>query len=390
MSERFLSIRNRRINRSKFRVWLTSIRAIFATRINLCGLGGSRDHGTAIDMLPDDVLVEIFDACRMNETGLKPWKWKWARLVHVCRRWRQIVLSYLNVQLFCTHGTLVAKKLACWPTLPIALEYGSHIYEDHLLAALEYPDRIRRIEFWALNLRTGKVAKAMQKPCPALTHLILRSGPLSAHTIPHGFLGGSAPRLQEIALTWITFLELPTLLLKAHALVNLEVSKMPWNGFLSPEKIIKSVATATRLQSLRIGYSKSCILHVNLTPLTHHLPPITRTVLPSLTSLRLEGARDFLEDFVARVDVPRLRSIDMTYLHQNDLRVPELLHLLMERSEGACLSQFNRAGITLHGDQSTFHAYPRHEANSQFSSLKISISGSGKKRCASHMIQFHL
>ena len=46
------------------------------------------------DMLPDDVLLEIFDFYVDEEEGL-PFKsiyiQEWITLVHVCRRWRRVV-----------------------------------------------------------------------------------------------------------------------------------------------------------------------------------------------------------------------------------------------------------------------------------------------------------
>ncbi len=328
-------------------------------RIDLWGLGESREHGTAINMLPDEVLVEIFDACRMNETGLEswkwkrarlvhglePWKWTWVRLVHVCRRWRQIIFSSprrLNVQLFCTHRTPVAEKLACWPAFPIALQYSFSrnvvVHEDHIIAALEYPDRVCHIQIDPINLRTAKVA---------------------------------------------SFPALPTFLSTACDLVNLELIYVPWKGFLSPEKIVKGVATATRLQRLCIEYSKPHT-PADFTSSTHSLPPLTRTTLPSLTSLELCSTREYLEDFVAQVDVPQLRLTNMMYFHQNDLRVPELLQFI-KRSEGARLTQFKRVDITLN-DGVTFDAY--HESQSPTSSVIIGITSCGTKRRAPYMVQF--
>ena len=51
-------------------------------------------------MLPDDVLLAIFDFC-----GDKYELEAWQTLVHVCRRWRSVVLGSprrLGLQLVCT------------------------------------------------------------------------------------------------------------------------------------------------------------------------------------------------------------------------------------------------------------------------------------------------
>jgi len=284
----------------------------------------------------------------------------------------------------------VKKRLACWPAFPIALKCCRDDENDINAAiplGLEYRDRICHIEFHSINLGKEKVAKAMRKPFPALKSLLLRSEYSSAHTIPPGLLGGSAPRLQEITFKGMSFPALPKLLLKAHDLVSLEVSDMPWTGFLLPENIVKGAATATRLERLCIGFNKPSTRYITRRlPLA---PRITRAVLPSLISLQLHGTRDYLEDFVARVDVPQLRLTSLSFTgyfgfgqnHQKD--VPELLKF-MERSEGVQLTQFKRVDVTLNGE-STFHAY--HEAHSQSSPLKISITDIVTRRSVFHVTQ---
>ena len=50
--------------------------------------------GDSIDMLPDDVLLEIFDFFVEEEgRGPKVDFEEWHTLVHVCRRWRSVVFK---------------------------------------------------------------------------------------------------------------------------------------------------------------------------------------------------------------------------------------------------------------------------------------------------------
>ena len=53
-----------------------------------------------------------------------------------------------------------------------------------------------------------------------------------------------------------------------------------------------------------------------------------RVVLPALTSFLFEGERACLEDFLARIDTPRLDSICITYCDMGDLSVPQLSEFL--------------------------------------------------------------
>src|SRR5712671_1215278 len=76
-------------------------------------------------MLPDDVLVEIFNFY-VHFYG-PPWTTSqkvWQILVHVCRRWRYLVLAsprHLNLGLVYTgHGHML-EVLDAWPVLPVIL-----------------------------------------------------------------------------------------------------------------------------------------------------------------------------------------------------------------------------------------------------------------------------
>jgi hypothetical protein len=75
-----------------------------------------------IDILPEDVLLEIFvlyvDPTRKYD-GLEAWR----TLVHVCRKWRNVVLESplrLNLRIRCPTKR-VREKLDIWPDLPIVL-----------------------------------------------------------------------------------------------------------------------------------------------------------------------------------------------------------------------------------------------------------------------------
>ena len=47
---------------------------------------GSAYHSPMVEVLPDNVLLEIFDLDRLSIAG-RTWEhpWKWHRLVHVCQ-----------------------------------------------------------------------------------------------------------------------------------------------------------------------------------------------------------------------------------------------------------------------------------------------------------------
>jgi hypothetical protein len=97
-----------------------STHVLLCTIRNNCSLA---DVGqVTIDILPDDVLLEIFD--RYEEDNLYFHTWWWETLVHVCRRWRNVVFASprrLHLLLACNGGTPTRRSLDIWPPFPIAV-----------------------------------------------------------------------------------------------------------------------------------------------------------------------------------------------------------------------------------------------------------------------------
>jgi hypothetical protein len=93
-----------------------------------------------IDVLPDDVLLEIFDFYMVmtrdptdieDRTDWKTMIEAWQLLVHVCRRWRSVVFGSprrLNLQLYCTAETPARD------TLPRPWD----VYNDIIMESAEY------------------------------------------------------------------------------------------------------------------------------------------------------------------------------------------------------------------------------------------------------------
>ena len=247
---------------------------------------------TTIDILPDDVLLQIFDFCRVGHNPLElPFQpvLEWHRLVHVCRRWRQIMFSSprrLDLYLLCTCGTPVRKNLGCWPAFPIIIDYVNYPDysskrfspndEDNVIAALERHDRVRCLKLPVTSLLLGKVATVTQEPFPMLTQLWLSSK------------SWSAPCLQEIHSEGIPFPTLPILPSSAADLVVL-YHRIPHTEYISPEA---SLAALTKLGDLSIEFqsSTSC---PNQSSSRRRLAPLMRAVLPALTSFEFRGASEY-------------------------------------------------------------------------------------------------
>ena len=264
-----------------------------------------------IDILPDDVLLEIF-YWYLHSPVIDPWH----PLVHVCRKWRNIVFGsprYLDLRLHCNARTPVREMVDIWPVLPIAVWSDGHKKwgMDNIFAALEHIDRICDLGLIDIpSSQLEKVLAEMQQPFPALTGLCLGFDDEAPLVVPASFLGGSAPLLQTLDLNNFPFPGLPKLLLSATHLVNLILLNIPHSGHFSPEVMVTCLSVLTRLETLKIGFNSP---RSRPGRKSRHLPP--RTLLPFLTKLWFKGVCEYLEDLVALIDAPLLNKLEITFFH---------------------------------------------------------------------------
>ena len=149
----------------------------------------------------------------------------------------------------------------------------------------------------------------MKKPFPALTNLELHGLAPGLLIIPDTFLGGSAPSLRSLSLRGITFPALPKFILHSTHIVTLRLLGMASSEYisLSPEVLATCLATLYDLETLSISFARPPLSPLQTTP--PGLPPLTRAVFPSLTSLEFAGISEYLEDFTARIDTPLLDQL---------------------------------------------------------------------------------
>ena len=157
-------------------------------------------HAVPIDILPDNVLLEIFNFCIHDPVEFdSPHARDWQRLVHICQRWRGLIFAsprQLNLHLNCSDGTPVRQNLVFWPaTLPLIVVYirfgndTSPEDQDNIVAALEHPSHVCHIRIFAAAPLIKKVATTLQKSFPALTYLNLACSDFTYPVISKRFLG---------------------------------------------------------------------------------------------------------------------------------------------------------------------------------------------------------
>ena len=294
--------------------------------LTLCGTGESHRRGSTIDMLSGDDLLEIFDSYRkipVHEPFFRvQLVWSWHLLVHVCRRWRQIIFESphrLNLQILCTQKTPVKDNLFIWPTLPIVIKYSNTKRNPrpegvgNVIASFQQANRVCHVELNVTKSMFEKMVPFMLESFPELTHIDIYPEPAtdgSMGVLPGEFLGGSGPRLQEISFDNHSFPSLSTFLLSTSNFISLALSGIPPTGYIAPEAVIACLAELPRLKQLIFGFHS-----VTSRPDQIHPPPITRTVLPALTSFTFYGASEYLEALVAQIDSPKLETIRVECLN---------------------------------------------------------------------------
>ena len=253
-------------------------------------------------------------------------------LVHVSRRWRNLVfqsLRRLNLQLFFTPQT-ARYKLNVWPAFPLVVKGRVTLSGvDNVVAALERTNRVSKVDLSGGWNQLAKVLAAMEVPFPELTDLrlstILKNQ--ASPPIPMNFLGESAPNLRILSLDNIFFTEWPKSLLSATKLVELHLYHLPYSTCLFPESMIASLSVMYSLKSLKLNFE-------NCDFFRRSPSPPKRTTLPALVKFHFEGEIQYLEDFVIRIDTPQLiemhTAFTLFFSEQSyyDLKCPRLVQFI--------------------------------------------------------------
>jgi hypothetical protein len=275
------------------------------------------------DKLPDDVLLEIFDAYR-QDMGVqhKVWNSKngWFRLAHVCRSWRRAVFlspSRLHVHLLFTPdrsaGAMVLKRL---PPLPVLIDCDSSYWtekEDRLaLAAIKHRNRVRGITLRMPHTYTAMLRKLLNTPFPNLESLDFCSLLDSGLVLPATFFPNSASCLRQLKLRDVVPSSLSPVLSFATGLVELSLVLRlkfdePPDGSLLAN--LQRMSFLRHLE-LRLSYHGE---EIDIAP-KFSPPPASAgdaVTLPRLTDFTFRGHVPYLNIFVAGLAAPALQFLDI-------------------------------------------------------------------------------
>ena len=201
---------------------------------------------------------------------------------------------------------------------------------ENIVAALEQRDRVCKVELKNLtSYSLSSFTQVMQEAFPALTGIFLSSHIDAEPVLPDKFLGRSAPNLQYFDLDGISFSALPKLLLSATHLNRLQLRKIPYTGYISPEAMATCLATLSNLESLILEFHSP-----QSHPTRDNRPPspLTRAALPALTSFDFQGVSEYLEDLVTLLDAPLLNRATFKFFNQLTFDNPQLSQFI-DRTE---------------------------------------------------------
>ena len=289
---------------------------------------------TTIGVLPEDVLLEIFDFYRLYATMQSQGRpWQWNRLAHVCQKWRHVISRSprrLGLQILCESGAPIGSILASWPTLPLVAKFKAGRNSKHIprnvMVALRRPDRLCEIDLHVTGSMLTSIVKMTQKPCRLLESIRITVEALtrSSESILDGnaFMGGSAPHLKEIKLDGfpLPFPEIQRILLSTHDLVELHLANIP---NFSPSDLATGLSTSVQLKRLTVDFHS-----LPSSPPPSTTRPPRRTTLPSLVSLDFHGASEYLEVFIARVELPALCKIVIRLFNDMLFEIPQFCRFI--------------------------------------------------------------
>jgi hypothetical protein len=294
------------------------------------GLGLQRTNAASTTagkpgIINDDLLLEIFDACRVDNISPNtyPRNW-WHNLAHVCQSWRRVLLAFpirLGVTLVCNSRTPVADMLANSQTLPLIIYWGNpgtlddkdSVENVHL--ALRHRDRVCRIKLRLPESSLCDVFTTLEGTFPMLETLQLycssyRYGEDSRGILPSSF---DAPNLRHLQISDSTLL--PTqqspLLNSLKSIVTFSIDEITPD--LPPKRLVEYILLMGNLKILKIsqGTSKNRDREQRADQESSPSTPLT-----NLEELQYHGVSGYFESLAALISAPSLKKLSITFINK--------------------------------------------------------------------------
>ena len=310
-------------------------RIVFTTIANL--IAGEPLRMVTINMLPGDILFEIFDIYRLDALEHSPLGgrfWEWYTLAQVCQSWRSVLLAssrYFDLKVFCTYGTPARETLSSSLDFPVIARYGGFPEstlltvedEDGVIALLDHPARLFEVQLTVSALILEKMAtvEPTHQPFSVLEHLQLSTRAEPGLVLPSEF--GGTPGLRNLCVIRMALPSSSKLLLLAPNLVSLRLEEIPDMGY-TLEALLICLPAMTQLRTLRIHFLFSSSRPVLVSAL--HSSE-TRSVLHGLNHMEFHGPSEYLEYLVSTITAPSLKHIHIAFFNQLIFHAPQFPQL---------------------------------------------------------------
>ena len=277
-------------------------------------------YRTHIHLLDNDSLLQIFSHYRLENEDNWNLRQAWRNIVHVCRRWRNLIYdssSHLDLCLLLTNDSPSIDTLGHLPPLPLVIDYSDRTQtiaqkdEDNIHLGLQQHGLVRRVVFEAQSSSLRMWLELMNKLFPRLGDLCLFSTTVEEvnPTLPETL---QAPYLRCLSLHGIGLPKGLSLLSSVTALSTLSLTQIPGCCYLSPGNLVTQLQGLPHLEELSISFAISTPLPSSEGELLHTpIPPVT---LPTLKRLTFRGEDVYLDNLVAQVNTPLLEQLSLTFV----------------------------------------------------------------------------
>ena len=322
-----------------------------AILINLWNTGQGFPRIT-ISTLPNELLVEIFDWCRLDDEYGWNHRHRWCKLLQICRRWRYVTLEWksrlkLRMQVnFANRRTTIPSHLT---QIPLIISFKFHARnpapsKKKLLLALQHPHRVSSvsIDHWCLG--DLELRRALDNTFPTLDILSL-SEDYGCRVLPDNFV---APHLRALHLQNITISRGSSLLASATNLSSLRLESIPGFDYFPPEYLVECMASMPHLDNVSISFLPNSPLPDAVVELPH--THITRVALPRLSRLIYAGISLYLENLLTRISAPFLQDFRFTTSSKEVLAVNRLstfLGTIKNPNIGTAVVSFSPVSVTI-------------------------------------------
>ena len=264
-----------------------------------------------VDSLPDELLVEIFDWCRLDDEFRWNHRRRWHNLLQVCRRWRDVMIEWairLKIGFLCNPANPITTMPSGLIQIPLIIRF-KYLYpvptrfRENLVLALQNRHRVYGITTSNWGLEDLGLHEALDNAFPMLETFSLTESH-AGQVLPLDFV---APRLRALHLRNIV---VSTACLSLPNAMNLSSLRLEKISALPLRYLVESIASMPLLENISIGF----VPYVPLPDAVMDLPStqITCAVLPRLTRLIFAGFSTYLENLLTQISTPFLRDLRFT------------------------------------------------------------------------------